>query len=74
VVKVDTTENLASGAKTGCEKTPDFGEIGRKCSSVAKASVDSIGFMRGLKPPPPSGMSFSAACKAQLILLGLRTG
>jgi hypothetical protein len=30
--------------------------------SGAKASVDSVGFMRGLKPPPPSELSFFAAC------------
>ncbi len=32
--------------------------------SAAKAVADFAGFMRGLKPPPPSVSSFSAACKA----------
>jgi hypothetical protein len=26
------------------------------------AHIDSVGVMRGLKPPPPSGLSFSADC------------
>jgi thiamine monophosphate kinase len=34
-----------------------------KHTSGAKAQADSVGFMRGLKPPPPSRSSFSAACK-----------
>jgi hypothetical protein len=37
------------------------GEKAEKYSSAAKAVVDSIGFMRGLKSPPPSEASFSAA-------------
>jgi hypothetical protein len=32
--------------------------------AACKALIDSAGFMRGLKPPPPSGSSFSAACEA----------
>ena len=35
---------------------------GEKRSSVAKACVDFAGFMRGLKPPPPSVLGLSAAC------------
>ena len=42
-----TTEEAA-------EKLGILGETGRKSLSVAKATVDSVGFMRGLKPPPPS--------------------
>jgi hypothetical protein len=38
--------------------------IGEKHSSGAKARMDSFGFRRGLKPPPPSGFGFSAACEA----------
>jgi probable rRNA maturation factor len=34
-------------------------------SSGAKGRLVSVGFMRGLKPPPPSVPSFSEACKAQ---------
>jgi hypothetical protein len=48
---------------TGCEKIEISGEISEKRPSAAKASVDSVGFLRGLKPPPPSVLSFSAACK-----------
>jgi hypothetical protein len=44
------------------EKLEIWGEIGVKRPSGAKARIDSVGFMRGLKPPPPSGSSFSAAC------------
>jgi hypothetical protein len=35
-----------------------------KHASAAKADVNFAGSMRGLKPPPPSGERFSAACKA----------
>ena len=38
--------------------------IGEEHSSGAKARIDSFGFMRGLKPPPPSEFGFSAACEA----------
>ena len=31
--------------------------------SGAKAPIDSVGFMRGLKPPPPSGATLSATSK-----------
>jgi hypothetical protein len=41
------------------------GENEGKGPSAAKAGIDSEGFMRGLKPPPPSDVSFSAACKAR---------
>jgi UDP-N-acetylmuramate dehydrogenase len=33
-------------------------------TSGAKALADSVELMRGLKPPPPSGLSFSATCEA----------
>jgi ribonuclease P protein component len=46
------------------EKLEIWGEIDVQCPSGAKARVDSVGFMRGLKPPPPSGLGFSAACLA----------
>ncbi len=35
--------------------------------SVAKATCDSVGFLRGLKLPTPSVLSFSAACKARTL-------
>ncbi len=52
--------------KQAAEKLGVSGEIGGKHSSGAKARADSVGFIRGLKPPPPSESSFSAACEAQL--------
>jgi putative glutamine amidotransferase len=51
-------------AEQAAEKLEVSGEIGGNSPSVAKASIDSVGIMRGLKPPPPSGMSFSAAWEA----------
>ena len=33
-------------------------------TQTLKPRVDFAGFVRGLKPPPPSGSSFSAACEA----------
>jgi segregation and condensation protein A len=57
-------EGLVSGAKEVAEKPRISGEIGGKCPSVAKASDDSVGFLRGLKPPPPSETSSSVACEA----------
>jgi|GEM_PF-5471399 hypothetical protein len=47
-------------------KRPVPGKIGGKNSSGAEAHVDSVGFMRGLKPPPPSVLGFSAACLAHV--------
>jgi len=51
------------------EKLETWGEIGKKRPSVARASVEYAGSMRGLEPPPPSAnapcpsaSSFSAAC------------
>ncbi len=32
----------------------------RRRPSAAKAGIDSVGFMRGLKPPPPSASTFAA--------------
>jgi thiamine-monophosphate kinase len=39
-------------------------EVSEKPTSGAKARIDSAGYMRGLKPPPPSGASISAASEA----------
>ena len=48
-------------------------EIGGKCSSAAKADIHSVGSLRGLKPPPPSELSFSVACEARPEqIIGLR--
>jgi len=65
--------DIPSGAKEAAEKLGISCEIGEKRPSGAKAHFDPVGFMRGLKPPPPSGSSFSAACKAPPILPGLCT-
>ena len=72
--KIDTPRGLGGGRGEAClagqaaEKGRFSGEIGRIRSSGAKAISDSIGFMRGLKPPPPSKSSFSAACGAHFPL------
>jgi hypothetical protein len=55
-------------ALKAAEKLGPQGGISEKRPSVAKAIIHSVGFMRGLKPPPPSGLSFSAACLAALLL------
>jgi len=60
------TKEMGSGVKQAAEKPGLSGEIGEKRTSGAKARIDSDGFMRGLKPPPLSGSSFSAAGKAQV--------
>ena len=51
-------------------------KVGGKHPSGAKARVDFFGFVRGLKPPPPSGSSFSAACVvlSRLTFFGARHG
>ena len=61
-----------AGAKEVAEELGIAGQMGRKRPSGAKARACFAGFMRGLKPPPPSDetesaslLSFSAACKAQ---------
>jgi primosomal protein N' (replication factor Y) len=45
------------------EAALNLGQFSEELSSGAKASADSIGFMRGLKPPPPSGSITSATSK-----------
>ena len=60
------------GAEGATEKLGSSVENGGKSPSVAKAGIHSVGVMRGLKPPPPSDGSFSAACKAQLVLCRFR--
>jgi hypothetical protein len=39
-----------------------------------KPTIDLIGFMRGLNPPPPSDLSFSAACEVVPWLQGVPFG
>jgi hypothetical protein len=55
---------IPSGAEEAAEKLGLSGEIDEKRTSGAKARIDSADVMRGLKPPPPSGSGFSAACEA----------
>ena len=66
-----TGKKHAAGAKEVAEELDILGEIGETRPSAAKAGIDPVGFMRGLKPPPPSGPSFSAACKAPIHFAGL---
>ena len=48
--------NYPSGAKQAAEKLEISSEI--ECPSGAKARANFAGFMRGLKPPPPSEIEF----------------
>ena len=64
-------------AKRAAEKLDNSGDRGEESFSGAKARADSVGSMRGLKPPPPSVetksasvLSFSAACKAHVDSVG----
>jgi hypothetical protein len=50
-------------AKQAAEKLGILGGIGAKRPSVAKAIVDSVGFMRGLKPRLPPGRVFPRPIK-----------
>jgi hypothetical protein len=62
-----TTEQLG-------EKVPISDENERSRPSWAEARFDSIGFMRGLKPPPPSEKSFSPSCEVVPRKKQARTG
>jgi Zn-dependent protease with chaperone function len=55
-----TQPGPAAAQVAGKFETSD--EMDGKCPSVAKASPDPVGVMRGLKPPPPSGKNDPAAC------------
>jgi hypothetical protein len=66
VVKVQIAEELPSVAKQAAEKGGTISESPEKPSSGAKARVDSAGLMRGLKPPPPSGLSFPQPVKTTI--------
>jgi threonylcarbamoyladenosine tRNA methylthiotransferase MtaB len=63
-IALNLARDGAAGALQGVEKGVPLRSIGEEHSPEAKAHVDSFGFMRGLRPPPPSGFGFSAACKA----------
>ena len=63
------------GAKEAAEKLEKSDETDEKRPSAAKADIQFTGFMRGLKPPPPSAWSFSAVCKPQpFVARGLMYG
>jgi len=46
------------------EKPEVLDKIRGERPSTANAGIDSVGFMRGLKPTPLSGLSLFAACEA----------
>jgi excinuclease ABC subunit C len=50
-------------AKEAAEKLGLLGGNGEERPSAAKADVDRAGFVRGLKPPPPSGPGFVRGLK-----------
>jgi hypothetical protein len=54
-----------AGVKEAAGKLLGSGVAEENRPSVAKAIFDSAGFVRGLKPPTPSVLSFSAACKGR---------
>src|SRR5580692_10911845 len=56
------------------EKLWVWREMGRLHPSGAKALAHSVCLTRGLKPPPPSVPSSSAACKALAGSVGLMRG
>jgi hypothetical protein len=63
LAKLPSGYGLCQGTTSeAAEKLGDSDENGEKHPSGAEAHVDSVGFLRGLKPPPPSASSFSAAC------------
>ena len=59
VAATESEPDMAAG-KAGATK-----ELSEETSG-AKAHVDSVGFMRGLKPPPPSGSSISAVREVEV--------
>jgi hypothetical protein len=62
---------LTKKYRRGCGKLGVVGENDGESPPAAEAGIDSEGVMRGLKPPPPSGVSFSAACEAHIDLIAL---
>jgi hypothetical protein len=66
--KIDADARQSSNAlyqgttSQAAEKPLIPGNMCENRPSVAKATTDSNGFTRGLKPPSPSELSFSAAC------------
>jgi hypothetical protein len=63
-VKLDVDFAASFGrTKQAAEKVGNLGGMEENQSSVAKATLDFVGFIRGLKPPTPPVLSFSATCK-----------
>jgi len=66
VIAVNKSDLLPRATELSAEELRLLGEIGNPPPSVAKATTDSMGVTRGLKPPSPSVLSFSAACSVVL--------
>ena len=56
------------GAKEVAAKLENWGRTGEKHPSAAKTDINPAGFMRRLKPPPPSGPNSSATGKARSLI------
>jgi hypothetical protein len=56
----------SKGASHAAEKALNLAEAPEKRTEGAEALIDSVGVMRELKPPPPSGLNFSVASFASL--------
>ena len=68
----ENSETRLSGVKEVAESAGSRTQLGLSPSG-AEALIDSVGFIRGLKPPLPSGLSFclkgkDAAKKGQLVV------
>jgi hypothetical protein len=55
---------LFAGVEEAAEKGWFTGKKPQEHPSAAKAGVNFAGLLRGLKPPPPSDESLSAACES----------
>jgi hypothetical protein len=54
---------MCGTAEQAAEKHGDSGNFDEKRPSAAEAVVDFVGFTRGMNPPSPFVLSFSAACE-----------
>jgi hypothetical protein len=69
--KANLAKDESAGAKQAAEKDLFLAEMPENRTSGAKAHDDCIALMSGINPGPTARTSFSAACKARLILLAL---
>ena len=69
--KANLAKDGSAGAKQAAEKDLFLAEMPENRTSGAKAHDDCIALMSGINPGPTARTSFSAACKARLILLAL---